>query len=237
MDELLGNFNPAGLMTSGAGHAPARNMAMLNQANGTLVEYLIRTYVETFVQPVLRQLVQLEQAYETDRVILGLAAKNSKMLQSYGIDEVTDELLDQEITLSVNVGMGATDPTQKLQKFMTAIGSYTGMLKSPTPGINMVEVGKEIFGHLGYSDGSRFFTNDNPQIDALQQQVREAGAMIQQLQAQLKEKNTTLQVGLQKTRETNQTKIIDRKIREENENKRNLATHFVALTNAPKKAA
>jgi hypothetical protein len=237
MDELLGNFNPAGLMTSGAGHAPARNMAMLNQANGTLVEYLIRTYVETFVQPVLRQLVQLEQAYETDRVILGLAAKNSKMLQSYGIDEVTDELLDQEITLSVNVGMGATDPTQKLQKFMTAIGSYTGMLKSPTPGINMVEVGKEIFGHLGYSDGSRFFTNDNPQIDALQQQVREAGAMIQQLQERLKEKGTTLQVGLQKTRETNQTKIIDRKIREENENKRNLATHFVALTNAPKKAA
>ena len=77
MDELLGNFNPAAIMMAGAANAPARNMSMLNQSNGTLVEYLIRTYVETFVQPVLRHLILLEQAYETDRVVLGLAAKNS----------------------------------------------------------------------------------------------------------------------------------------------------------------
>ena len=139
-DELLGNFNPAAIMTAGAGNAPARNMTMLSQSNGTLVEYLIRTYVETFVQPVLRQLILLEQHYETDRVLLGLAAKQSKMLQRFGIDQVTDELLNQEITLNVNVGMGATDPTQKLQKFLMAMNSYSMMMRNPIPGINMVEV-------------------------------------------------------------------------------------------------
>ena len=229
MDELLGNFNPAALMTAGAGNAPARNMAMLNQSNGTLVEYLIRTYVETFVEKVLRQLVLLEQKYETDRVIMGIAAKSSKMMQKFGIDEVTDELLEQEITLTVNVGMGATDPTHKLQKFLSAMGSFSQMMKNPLPGINMVEVGKEIFGHLGYADGSRFFTMDNPQVAQLQMQLRQAMGQIQQMQQKLQEKRDQHIVGLQKTRETNQTKVAVTKIHEDNENKRTLAKHFTAI--------
>ena len=230
MDELLGNFNPAALMTSGAGNAPARNMAMLNQSNGTLVEYLIRTFVETFVQPVLRLLVLNEQHYETDRVIMGLAAKNSKMLQKFGTDEITDELLMQEITLTVNVGMGATDPSHKLQKFLTALTSFSNVLKNPTPGMNVVEIGKEIFGHLGYADGSRFFTVEDPQVAMLQQKMQEMGQMIQKLENDLKEKNTAHVVGLQKTRETNQTKIADRQIREAHEDRRNIATHWTALS-------
>lgn len=229
MDELLGNFNPAALMTAGAGNAPARNMAMLNQSNGTLVEYLIRTYVETFVQPVLRQLVLLEQEYETDEVILGLAQKNSKMFQQFGQDQTIDELLMQEITLNVNVGMGATDPTQKLQKFLTAFTSYAGLLKNPTPGINMVEVGKEIFGHLGYSDGSRFFTNDNPQIDQMQQQMQQMQQLVQELQGKLKEKMTGHQAGVMKTKMSNESKERIAVLQESNENKRSLATHFTAL--------
>ena len=237
MDELLGNFNPAALMTAGAGNAPARNMAMLNQSNGTLVEYLIRTYVVTFIQPVLRQLILLEQQYETDRVVLGLAAKNAKLLQKFGVDEVTDDLLLQEITLSVNVGMGATDPTQKLQKFLSAMTTYSAMLQNPAPGVNMVEVGREIFGHLGYSDGSRFFTMDNPQVAQLQQQLRAAMMQMQQMEMKLKEKTTTQVVGLQKTRETNQTKMQIEALKQENENKRSLAAHFVAVTGREKENA
>lgn len=230
MDELLGNFNPAALMTQGAGNAPARNMAMLNQSNGTLVEYLIRTFVETFVQPVLRQLVLLEQYYETDEVIMGLAAKNSKMMQKFGVDQVTDELLMQEVTLNVNVGMGATDPTQKLQKFLTALTSFSNVLKNPTPGMNVVEIGKEIFGHLGYADGSRFFTVDDPQVAMLQEEVKKLQGEIQQLMMKVKEKETAHQIGLQKTRETNQTKVATTKIHEAEENKRSIATHWAALT-------
>lgn len=234
MDELLGNFNPAALMTQGGGNAPARNMAMLNQSNGTLVEYLIRTYVETFIQPVLRKLILLEQAYETDTVILGLAAKNSKQLQKFGIDQVTDELLTQEITLTVNVGMGATDPSHKLQKFLTAMSSYAEMLKNPTPGINMVEVGKEIFGNLGYADGTRFFTTDNPQVTMLQGQMQQMQGLVQTLQAQLKDKVMEIQAGIQKNSETNQTKKDIVNVQEENENKRALATHFTAITQGDK---
>ena len=229
-DELLGNFNPAAIMMAGAQNAPARNMTMLSQSNGTLVEYLIRTYVETFIQPVLRQLVLLEQEYETDRVILGIAAKNAQLYQKFGVDEVTDDLLRQEITLTVNVGMGATDPMQKLNKFLTGMTMFSNMAKAPPPGLNLVEVGKEIFGHLGYQDGSRFFTTDNPQVTQLQMQLRQAMVMIQQLQAKIKEKTSSQMISLQKGREANQSKENIALLQEHNENKRALATHWTALT-------
>lgn len=233
IDELLGNFNPAALMAQGAHqNSPARNMAMASGASGTMVEYLIRTYVETFVQPVLRQIVLLEQHYETDEVVLALASKASKAFQHFGVGAVTDELLRQELTLTVNVGMGATDPTAKLQKFLTAMNSYAGMAKAPPPGVNLQEVGKEIFGHLGYSDGSRFFTNDNPQVLAMQAQMQQMQQVIQQLQQKLNDKMTQHQVGLQKTAMTNQAKLQGIQIQEENENRRNFATHIAAITAA-----
>ena len=229
-DELVGNFNPAGLMMSGAHqNSPARNMSMLNQSNATMTEYGIRTYVETFVQPVLRQLIMLEQHYETDEVILALAAKQAPSFQKAGVNAITDSLLKQELTLTVNVGMGATDPSTKLSKFLSAMGSFSQMAKSPPPGVNLQEVGKEIFGHLGYSDGSRFFTNDNPQVLAMQAQLQQAQQMIQQLQAQVKEKQTQHLTGLAKTHITNQSKETIAANKEQHEDARSAATHIHSL--------
>jgi hypothetical protein len=163
---------------------------------------------------------------------LKLATKNANVVQKYGVNPVTDGLLKAELNLTVNVGMGATDPMQKLQKFLAAMNTYVGMLTKPTPGINMPEVGKEIFGLLGYSDGTRFFNSDNPQVNVLQQQLQQAMQMINQLQTQIKEKQTGHVVKLQTAREKNQVDIAKAKLHEENENKRSLATHFRALTEA-----
>lgn len=232
MDELLGNFNPAAIMTGGGGNSPARNMAMLSGASGTLVEYALRTYVETFVQPVLRMLVQLEQAYETDAVVMKIAAKRANLFQKYGIDEVTDDLLKNELTLTVNVGMGATDPMMKLNKFLTAMNTYTAMLKQPTPGINMKEVGKEIFGHLGYQDGGRFFTVEDPQILQLQQQMQQAQGIIQQLQQKVAEKNTAHQIAQQKIIVDKEKAIQTTAMKEQGANQRALATHWRAMHQA-----
>jgi hypothetical protein len=237
MDELLGNFNPASLMIAGAANSPAKNMAMLSNSQGTLTEYLLRTYVETFVQPVLRMLMLLEQKYETDQTILAVAGKRAQLFQRFGIDQVTDQLLENELTLNVNVGMGATDPAAKLNKFIAGITAYTAIMSRPVPGLNVQEVGKEIFGHLGYADGSRFTTNDNPAVLQLQQQLQQAMGLIQQLQQKAKDKQTGHMVALQKTREINQTTLTKTAIHEENENKRSLATHMRALMEAerPKK--
>jgi hypothetical protein len=193
------------------------------------VEYLLRTFVETFLQPVLRQLIQLEQAYETDQVIIGLAAKKAALLQKYGINQITDELLEKELTLSVNVGMGATDPSMKLQKFVAAMTSYANMAKEHIPGVNMQEVGKEIFGHLGYSDGTRFFTSENPQVLQLQQQVQQLGKVNEQLKLALQSKEDKHLVEIHKATLTNKTKLEDRVIHEAHEDKRNEVTHLRAM--------
>jgi hypothetical protein len=166
-------------------------MQMLGGSANQLTEYLIRTLVETWVEPVLRQLVKLEQAYETDKTILGLAGeKASGILQKYGINQVTDELLDQELTVTVNVGMGATDPQTKLQKFTHAMASY-GQIMSTMQDVDPEAVRKELFGLAGYKDGTRFFQKaGDPNEAKLQQAAQLAEQMqgvIQNLQAQLKQ--------------------------------------------------
>jgi len=228
MDELLGNFNPAQIMMAGDRN-PTKSMQMLNGMHGTLTEYLIRTYVETFVQPVLRQVMLLEQQYETDQMLLSIAGKRAQLFQKFGIDQPTDDLLEQELTLTVNVGMGATDPMQKLNKFITAITAYANIMAKPIPGLNNQEIGKEIFSHVGYADGARFMTVENPQVLQLQQQLQQAMGMVQQLQGKLKEKQVGHLTKLQGQRETNQTTMAKAAMHEENENKRALAIHYRAL--------
>lgn len=229
MDDLVGNFNPASIMAAGNMNAPARNMAMLANSQGTLVEYLLRTYVETFVQPVLRQLVLLEQNYETDEVVLALAAKNAKLYQRFGTDDVTDSLLRQELTLTVNVGMGSTDPIQKLNKFVLGMRHYVAMLEKPHPGLDLMEIGKEIFGLLGYRDGSRFFSAENPQLAGMSAQLNQAMQIINAMKQKLGEKQTGHVVKLETSKAKNQTDLQRTLIHEHEENKRALATHFRAL--------
>ena len=237
MNDLLGNFSAGQVMADKGIAGPARNMAILQQSTGTLVEYLLRTYVETFIQPVLRQLVLLEQYYETDKTVLAIAGKKVQLYQRFGMDEVTDDLLEQELMLTVNVGMGATDPQMKLQKFITAMNSYIEMVKAPVPGLNLQEVGKEIFGNLGYSDGSRFFTNDDPNIAKMQQQLQQQAKVISDLNAKVNEKMTGHQVKLEAAKVLAETKIRDTQIREDGANMRNAVTHLRAIREQDKSQA
>lgn len=228
MGELLGNFSPAQIMADHGINAPARNMAMLGQSAGTLVEYLLKTYVETFVQPCLRQLMKMEQAYETDQVIMAVAAKKAQLFQKYGIDQITDDLLDQELTLTVNVGMGATDPQMKLQKLLAGLNTFAALAKAPPPGMNLSAVGSEIFGYLGYSDGSRFFSQD-PQNAALQQQLQQATQLIGQLNAKLADKQSVHQTKLTATEMTVKGKQTEEMIKQDGQNRRAAVVHLAAI--------
>jgi hypothetical protein len=131
--------------------------------------------------------------------------------------------------LKVNVGMGATDPERKLNKFITGISAFSNVIKEAVPGLDYQEVGKEIFGHMGYADGSRFFNNQDPQVALLTQQLKQATALAQQLQQQVKDKKEVHMMGLQKNRETIEGSIKKTVIHEQNENKRALATHIAAI--------
>lgn len=188
-DELTGNFSSSSVMTNRKLNETVGGMQMLGQGANQLTEYLIRTLVETWWEPVLRQLVKLEQAYETDKTILGLAGqKSAQTLQKYGVNQVTDALLDGELTVRVNVGMGATDPQTKLQKFTHAMVT-SGQIAASVPGINEEAVRKELFGLAGYDNGSRFFLQEQDlgtaKLQQAQQLAQQQQQIIQQLQQQL----------------------------------------------------
>lgn len=155
-----------------------------------MTEYLLRTFIETWVEPTLRQLVLLEQAYETDAVILSLAGKKAKLFQRFGVSQVTDDLLKQEVFLTVNVGQGATDPQARLQKFIGAVSAAIKIIGEAPPGMNVQEIVKEIFTYSGFRDGSRFMSNQDPRLAKAMQ-------MIQQLQGALKGKQMELQAEAQ----------------------------------------
>lgn len=141
--------------------APANDtlggMELMTNDASEVVEYEQRVFAETFVEPLMRQLVLLEQAYETDPVVLAIAGKQAKLYQKFGMNQITDELLQQQLTVKVNVGVGATNPAMKLKNFTTAtqiLGSMYGQAAAFVS--NPQEVYKEVFGLCGYKDGDRF---------------------------------------------------------------------------------
>jgi|GEM_PF-1476249 len=191
MDELLGNFSAGTVMQNNqAMQAPMRTLGLVSTGATVLTEYLLRTFTVTFIEPVLRQLMKLEQYYETDKTVMALAGARAQLRLKYGINEVTDDLLNRELVLTVNVGMGATDPMMRLQKFLMGVNSFAALMKQPPPGMDLKEVGKEVFGLIGYQDGTRFFQGQDPEKAQLQQQLQAAQQQIAQLSQQVKEKQT-----------------------------------------------
>lgn len=174
-DDIAGSFSGGSVMTNRQLNETVGGMQLLAGAAATVGDYDIRVFAETWAEPVLRQLLRLEQLYETDLTVLALAGRKAELVQRYGIDRLTDELLDQQLTLSVNVGIGATDPMTKINKF--AMGTQIiGKIFGPAAAMaaDFEEVTKEVFGLLGYKDGARFFKpNLSPQVVMLQQALQE----------------------------------------------------------------
>ena len=191
-DEVVGNFSTSTIQTNRKLNETVGGMAMLRGNINTLTEYGLRTFSETWVEPVMRQLVKMEQKYEGDDKILIIAAEKAQLFQKYGINVITDQLLDQEITTTVTVGMGATDPLMKMQHFVAGLDIIIKTLATTPPGsLDVMEVAKEVFGFLGFKDGTRFFAKEtgiDPEKQQMGQMIEQMKAVIQKLQGQIDNK-------------------------------------------------
>jgi hypothetical protein len=191
-DDLAGNFSQGSVMTNRKLNETVGGMRMMAQGANMLTEYDIRVYVETWVEPVLRQLAKMEQAYETDERVLAIAGQKAGLFQKFGQSADMDLLLAQDLTLSVNVGMGATDPDTRLQRFMQALMLDGKVAKEGAPDTNLKEVRKMLFGLSGFKDSSRFF---NKQVDVrlvqAQQMMAEAESKAKEIINQVKDQLQT----------------------------------------------
>jgi hypothetical protein len=140
-------------------------------AANAVQEFDIRVWLETWATHALAQIVRLEQYYEADKTVLGLAGAKAQLFEKYGINQIDDALLEEEITVRVSVGLGAGDPMQRLAKFVqatNAIAPFLAQTKEFQSGqveLNWEAFVEEAYGAVGYKDGgSRFFKkNDQPQ--------------------------------------------------------------------------
>lgn len=157
-DELVGGTSNSSIQATPGAYKAVGNMEIMDGNASVLEEYDQRVFAETFAEPLIRHLVKLEQAYETDPVILAVAGQKAQLYQKFGMNEITDELLKQELTVRVNVGLGATNPQKKLERLGSAVQMIATVFgPAASMGANFEEITKEVFSLCGYKDGARFF--------------------------------------------------------------------------------
>jgi hypothetical protein len=172
-DEIAGNFSSSSVQNNRRMNETVGGLELLSDDANVVGEYELRVFTETWVEPVLRQVVLLEREHETDELILMLAAEAAGILKEGMTAEHLDLLLQEDVLLSVNVGIGTTNPRKQLERFIGVTKAALELL-GPEMKVRLKpeEVIKELFGKAGYKDGARFFDMSEQQEDPMAQLER-----------------------------------------------------------------
>ena len=197
-DDLSGAFAWSTVNTNRNLNQTVGGMNLLSASSSKIADYRIMIFAKTFVKPQLGQIIRLEQAYETDLTVLGVAAQQAKLFQKYGMNAVTDEMMRQQLMVRVNVGISSTNPVNKMNLFERFVGSIVQLAGPRAPEIiNLREIIIEAAGILGYQDGFRFFQNteqgDDPRIAAYEAELRKMGEIIKTKQIEEQSRNARMQ--------------------------------------------
>lgn len=158
-DELVGNFSQSSVQGNRALNETVGGMDLMSQGAGAIQDFSIRIFIETWMEPALRQLTKLVQMYETDEVLLELAGQAAELMARFGMNEITDDLLRQNLITQINVGMGNTDPVKRVERLVfgtTKVLELPGMVER----VKSSAIADEIFGSVGFRDANRFFMTD-----------------------------------------------------------------------------
>jgi len=211
-DDIAGVFSGASVQNNRQLNETVGGMELMSQSANQVSEYLIRTFVETWIEPVLKQLVLLEQYYEDDEHIRDLALKNvtkeeTKRASRTGQAEPEEEIdpgqvadvpieEPQNVDVRVNVGFGSVSPDQRIKKIMSGLNIIAQVAPWALQNIDAEEVAKEVFGALGHKNGQKFFsdlTKPEPgtppevQVQMEELKLKQAELGIKQKEVQLKE--------------------------------------------------
>jgi hypothetical protein len=167
-DSLAGVMNMGTVQTNRQLNETVGGMNLLAGDASSTSEFDLSVETETWVGPVLNQIMKLEEYYESDETVLAIAGEKARLFERFGMSEITDNLLMAQTSLTIKVGVGAANlPMQRLQKFQMAaqtVGQLlqpfvvAGVIKPPIP--NVEEIINTVFGAAGFRDGGdRFFVD------------------------------------------------------------------------------
>jgi hypothetical protein len=175
-DDVAGTFSTSTVQSNRKLGETVGGLNLISTTANKVGNYQLRTFVETWAQPALTQVMRLEAFYEDNQRILALA-KGAVEREGLSIEAVTDELMQQELMLTVDVGIGATNPQERINNFINAMRMLKEILIDGVLeryGLDVEDVVIEIFSHLGYRDGRRFFDKaDDPTLAGLRAQLQE----------------------------------------------------------------
>ena len=189
-DELAGTFSPGSVQSNRKLGETVGGMEMLSGDANVITEFQLRVFAETWVEKVLKQIVKLEQAYETDKVVMAIAGQKAKIAQKFGKDEVTDAMLQGSMTVRINVGFGSTNPEKRIGKLTMGLGTISAYMPMAMQKLSEKELVTEVFGALGYKGAERFFPgidddNEDPRIKQMQGVIQQLTQALQSKQMEV----------------------------------------------------
>lgn len=200
-DELAGTFSPGSVQANRAMNDTVGGMKLLDGDANKITEYQLRVFAETWVEQVLKQLVRLEQAYETDQKIMAIAGQKAKAFQKFGVDEITDAMLQGMVTVRVNVGFGSTNPQARIEKLAMGLNTVGTFLPQEMSKLDGKEVITEVFGALGFKGSERFFPKlgeeENPEVAQLKQMVQQLQQALESKQMEVEGRIKVAEIGAQ----------------------------------------
>lgn len=202
-DELVGTTSQSGIAANHNINERVGNVQMMNENSNQLTEMTIRTFSETWVEPVLQQVMELERTLESDAVVMTIVG------QRMGVPaEAVFRMMEMPVRVTVNVGFGATNPQRRLQKVAMAFQTLAQIKPELVQQSDDLEIATEILGAVGYKSAARFFpalaegeAGENQQMKQLQQENQQLKQMLegdgQKHQAALQGKQMDIQGRIQ----------------------------------------
>lgn len=167
MDDIVGGFSQGSVATNANLNRTVGGMQMLQSSSNAVTGYIVRTFVETWIEPVLGQVLRLTQEYEEESVIRKFAGDKE-------IDLNLDMIL-KSMSVVVSVGFGNLDPKLRVQTLVTSLQTSMGIAPQLAAKIDEDAVLAELTAVAGYRDGSRFLLSGE-QVQERQAQAQEAAA-------------------------------------------------------------
>lgn len=179
-DELVGTTSQSGIAANQNINERVGNVQMMNENSNQLTEMTIRTFSETWVEPVLQQVMELERTLESDPVVMTIVG------QRMGVPaEAIFRMMEMPVKVTVNVGFGATNPQRRLQKVGMAFQTLAQIKPDMIQKADDLEVATEVLGAVGYKSAERFFPHladqGNKQEDSRLQQLEQENQELKQM--------------------------------------------------------
>lgn len=193
MDEVAGVFSGSSVQSNRSLNETVGGMQLLNSSANALTEFDLRVWVETWVEPCLSQCINCIKEYESDEVVISVAGERAGLIENIvagddqtaslnpkkqeaeaekqknpfqppiSVSDVLGHLDNAQVMVKVNVGIGALDNNQRMQKFMMGFKGSLELiqpLKEQGITLNAAAVAQEIWGLAGYKDADRFYLKD-----------------------------------------------------------------------------